>query len=178
MVVQVAKKIVGCSEVIGIAGSDDKCRWVESLGADKCLNYKSKTFKEDLIKATDGFVDVYYDNVGGEILDMMLGRLKKHGVSIACGSIASYNSGEPTVLKNYFQVITMRLSIRGFIVSDYIPKFPETIEIYIQALKDGKLKISNEQSEQVIDTKFEDVPKTWLKLFDGGNTGKLITKIV
>jgi NADPH-dependent curcumin reductase CurA len=58
------KQIVGCSEVIGIAGSDEKCRWVEGLGADKCLNYKSKTFEDDLIKATDGFVDVYFDNVG------------------------------------------------------------------------------------------------------------------
>lgn len=57
-------QIVGCSEVIGIAGSDEKCRWVESLGADKCLNYKSPTFEDDLIKATDGLVDVYFDNVG------------------------------------------------------------------------------------------------------------------
>lgn len=55
---------MGASEVIGIAGSDDKCRWVETLGADKCLNYKSPNFEQDLIKATDGFVDIYFDNVG------------------------------------------------------------------------------------------------------------------
>lgn len=55
---------MGASEVIGIAGTDEKCRWVESLGADKCLNYKSSTFEQDLIKATDGFVDIYFDNVG------------------------------------------------------------------------------------------------------------------
>ena len=59
-----AFQIVGCSEVIGIAGSDDKCRWVESLGADKCLNYKSKTFEEDLKEATNGSADIYFDNVG------------------------------------------------------------------------------------------------------------------
>lgn len=71
----------------------------------------------------------------------------------------------------------MRLSIRGFIVLDYAPKFPETIGIFIEALKEGKLQISD-ANEDVVPTKFEDVPKTWLKLFDGGNTGKLVTKLV
>jgi NADPH-dependent curcumin reductase CurA len=71
----------------------------------------------------------------------------------------------------------MRLSIRGFIVIDYLPHAQETIGIFIKALQEGKLKISND-SEQVVDTKFEDVPKTWLKLFEGGNTGKLITKLI
>ena len=71
----------------------------------------------------------------------------------------------------------MRLSIRGFIVIDYADKFPETIGIFIEALKAGKLKISDE-NEQVVPTKFEDVPKTWLNLFTGGNTGKLVTKLI
>jgi NADPH-dependent curcumin reductase CurA len=86
MVVQIAKHMVGCKEVIGIAGSDEKCKWVESLGADKCFNYKSKTFYEDLTKATDGFIDVYFDNVGGEQLDFMLTRMVKFGRVIACGA--------------------------------------------------------------------------------------------
>ncbi|EXJ93069.1 hypothetical protein A1O3_01625 [Capronia epimyces CBS 606.96] len=177
MVVQIAKNIVGCSQVIGIAGTDDKCRWVESLGADICLNYRSATFEEDLVKATDGFVDLYFDNVGGHILDLMLARLKRNGVSVACGSISAYNSQEPTVLKNYFQVITMRLSIRGFIVLDYLAKAKETLEIFVRAVQDGKLKISND-NEQVVATKFEDVPRTWLRLFEGANTGKLVTKLI
>ena len=71
----------------------------------------------------------------------------------------------------------MRLSIRGFVVIDFLSQAADTIKLFIQALKDGKLKISNEESEQVVDTKFEDVPKTWLKLFEGGNTGKLVSKI-
>ncbi|KAK4943501.1 quinone oxidoreductase [Elasticomyces elasticus] len=177
MVVQIAKNIVGCSEVIGIAGSDEKCRWVESLGADKCLNYKSPTFEDDLIKATEGFVHVYFDNVGGSILDLMLARMAKNGVVIACGSISGYNSGKPTLLKNYFQLISMRLSIRGFIASDYLSKAQEIGKLFVQALRDGKLKISDEM-EQVVATNFEDVPRTWLKLFEGANTGKLITRIV
>ncbi|KIX03791.1 uncharacterized protein Z518_07344 [Rhinocladiella mackenziei CBS 650.93] len=177
MAVQIAKNIVGCSEVIGIAGTDDKCRWVESLGADLCLNYRGPTFEQDLVKATDGFVDIYFDNVGGHILDLMLARLKRNGVSIACGSISGYNSQEPTVLKNYFQIITMRLSVRGFIVTDFMSTFNETIALFIRSLKEGKLKISDE-NEQVVPTKFEDVPKTWLRLFEGSNTGKLVTKLI
>lgn len=75
MVVQIAKKIIGAKRVIGIAGTDDKCRWVEKLGADVCLNYKSKSFAEDLKKETpgpEGFANVYFDNVGGEILDLVV----------------------------------------------------------------------------------------------------------
>jgi len=177
MVVQIAKKIVGCSEVIGIAGSDEKCRWVESLGADKCLNYKKPGFYEELKKATDGFVDQFFDNVGGEILDFMLARMKRNGVVVACGSISGYNSSEPTLLKNYFQIITFRLSVRGFVVVDYLHKAKETVDLFLKALEEGKLTISS-QNEQVVPTKFEDVPKTWLKLFEGGNTGKLVTKLV
>lgn len=71
----------------------------------------------------------------------------------------------------------MRLSIRGFIASDYLPKAREVTDLFLQGLRDGKLKISGE-NEQVVPTKFEDVPKTWLKLFEGGNTGKLISRLV
>lgn len=78
MAVQIAKHIVGCAKVIGIAGSDEKCRWVESIGADVCINYKKPDWREQLAKATDGFVDVYFDNVGGGQLDFMLTRLKRY----------------------------------------------------------------------------------------------------
>jgi NADPH-dependent curcumin reductase CurA len=179
---------------------------VESLGADKCLNYKSPSFEEQLIKATDGFVDIYFDNVGGHILDLMLARVKQHGVIVACGMISGYNDMTGTTLKSksntsthhnhvqtwlvwqdaymltcadYFQVISMRLQIRGFIVIDAgIPDgINKIVMTLLDALKDGKLKI-DDKSEQVIDTKFEDIPKTWLKLFEGGNQGKLVTKLV
>lgn len=71
----------------------------------------------------------------------------------------------------------MRLSIRGFIILDYAPHFGEVIALFIKSLQEGKLKISDE-NEQVVSTPFANIPKTWLKLFDGGNTGKLVTKIV
>lgn len=176
MAVQVAKHIIGCKHVVGIAGSDEKCRWVESLGADICLNYKSPNFEKELVKATEGYVQVYFDNVGGKILDLMLTRMAMHGRVAACGSISSYNSTEATMLENYKDIITMRLQIRGFIVLDYINRFKEVVGIFQKAVKEGKLKL--EGGEQVVDTPFESIPETWMKLFEGGNTGKLVTKVL
>jgi len=181
MVVQIAKKIVGCKKVIGMAGTESKCRWVEDLGADVCVNYKSKSFEDDLKKALKGGggADVYFDNVGGGILDLMLGNMRRYGRIAACGAISSYNHEEPTVLKNYFNVITQRIEIKGFIILDLFAKgkMLEARKTLVDAYKDGKLKIGDE-NETVVDTKFESIPKTWLKLFEGGNTGKLVTKLV
>jgi NADPH-dependent curcumin reductase CurA len=178
MVVQIAKKLIGCKRVIGIAGSDEKCRWVESLGADICLNYKKSSFKEDLVKETEGFIDVYFDNVGGEILDLMFTRMAKGGRIAACGEISNYNksASKREGLKNWFEVISMRIQIRGFIVTDYLSKRGEVLDIFRKAIEDGKLDIGVE-SEQVIPAKFEDIPKVWMKLFEGSNTGKLITAV-
>ncbi|PSN74808.1 NAD(P)-binding protein [Corynespora cassiicola Philippines] len=177
MVVQIAKHIVGCKKVIGIAGGEKKCKWVESIGADVCVDYKSPNFAEELKKATEGYADVYFDNVGGEILDHMLARVKKFGRVVACGAVAAYNDKSKAV-KNWFQIITNRLEVRGFIVLDAIEsgKVVPIMGALTKGIKEGKIKIG-EDSETVVPTKFEDVPKTWTLLFSGGNTGKLITQI-
>ena len=179
MVVQIAKNLLGCGKVVGIAGNDDKCKWVESLGADVCLNYKKPSFKEDLIKATDGYVEVYFDNVGGEMLDLVLTRMKKHGRVAACGAITDYNKSEKSGLKNWFEIISNRIEIKGFIIMDFLAqgKGPEVVKELVTAVKEGKIKVG-EENETVIDTKFEDIPKTWMLLFEGMNTGKLVTKLV
>ncbi|KAL4921470.1 hypothetical protein BDW62DRAFT_219568 [Aspergillus aurantiobrunneus] len=177
MVVQIAKKILGCKRVIGIAGTDDKCRWVEKLGADVCVNYKKDSFEKDLAKETEGFVDVYFDNVGGDILDLLLTRMKRHGRIALCGAISNYNSPNPTGPKNFFEVISMRLHIHGFIVLDYMHKFSDVVAELSQAWKEGKI-IIDDSLQTVVEAKFEDVPKVWMKLFEGGNTGKLCTKLV
>ena len=131
MAVQIAKHIIGCKKVIGMAGSDDKCKWVEGLGADLCLNCESKghivhsradndatdkkdSFQDDLKKALpspDGFANVYFDNVGGEILDFMLTRMAREGRIACCGAISAYNTSKDNMsgLKNWFEMITMRL---------------------------------------------------------------------
>ena len=179
MVVQIAKHMLGCKRVIGLAGESGKCNWVESLGADLCLNYKDADFKEQLIRATDGFVEVYFDNVGGGILDLMLTRMKRFGRVLACGAIAQYNSSERDGLKNWSEIVTNRIEVRGFIVLDYVSqgKAPEAIGALVQAFKEGKIRLGDE-NETVVDTVFEDVPRTWMGLFEGRNTGKLITKLV
>lgn len=186
--VQIAKRLLGCRRVVGVAGGPAKCAWVvDRLGADACVDYKAPGWRERL--AAEGAAagpaapapTVYFDNVGGEILDFMLTKLARHGRVAACGAISGYNAkgGEdegPGPKRHWFNVITMRLRIEGFIVLDYAEKFPETRETLRRAVEEGKLDISD--SEQVVETEFDDIPKTWLKLFEGGNTGKLITKMV
>lgn len=176
-VVQIAKKLLGCKRVVGIAGSDDKCRWVESLGADVCVNYKSASFKDDLKKATEGFVDVYFDNVGGDILDFMLTRMKRNGRIAACGAVSNYNLSDKSGIKNWMEIITMRIEIRGFIVLDAGVKLGEIGKKLVEAYKEGKLVVTDQGLTEV-PTKFEDIPKTWMMLFEGGNTGKLATKVI
>ncbi|PWY68477.1 NAD(P)-binding protein [Aspergillus heteromorphus CBS 117.55] len=180
MVVQIAKKVLGAGRVIGIAGTEDKCRWVEKLGADVCLNYKKEGFQDELWKETEGFVDVYFvaDNVGGEILDLMLLRVKRYGRIAACGTIANYNKDDdPVALKNFYQVIINRINVLGFIIFDYNDHIKEAREELIQAYKDGKL-IVDDATETVVEATFEEIPHVWMKLFDGSNTGKLTTKLV
>lgn len=177
MVVQIAKKILGCRRVIGIAGGEAKCKWVEGLGADVCVDYKAEGFRKRLKEVTEGWANVYYDNVGGEILDFMLTRMAKYGRIIACGAVAEYNNSKErtTGLKNWFEVISMRLQIRGFIVLDYLHKAPEAMEVFKKAIAEGNLKI--EGGEQIVKAGFEQVPEVWMKLFEGGNTGKLVTEL-
>jgi len=180
MAVQIAKKLIGCKKVIGIAGSEEKCKWVRSLGADVCLNYKSSSFADDLAKSTpgpDGFASVYFDNVGGEILDLMFTRMAKYGRIAACGAISNYNASpeRTTGLKNWFEVISMRLEVRGFIVIDYISQMPQARELFRKALEDGKLKV--DEGEHIVKASFEEIPNTWMLLFSGSNTGKLITAL-
>lgn len=177
MVVQVAKKLVGCRRVVGIAGSEDKCAWVRGLGVDACVNYKAPTFVEDLRAATEGEVDVYFDNVGGAVLDAVLARMKKGGTVAVCGAISTYNSTEPMGLRNWFEVISMRLNLKGLILLDYMDEIPAAIGKLVQAVQEGKI-VLGEESETVVETGIEGVPETWTKLFDGFNRGKLITKLV
>ncbi|KAL8826972.1 MAG: hypothetical protein Q9170_007199 [Blastenia crenularia] len=176
MVVQIAKNMLGCKKVVGIAGGADKCRWVESIGADTCLDYKAPDFKEKLIEATDGYVEVYFDNVGGEILDLMLTRMKRHGRIAACGAVAEYNKSDGHGIKNWFEVISNRIEIKGFIVFDFLPKIKEATGELVKATKEGKIKVDS-SNETVVETGFEGIPETWMKLFEGGNRGKLVTKV-
>ncbi|KAK6458031.1 quinone oxidoreductase [Scheffersomyces xylosifermentans] len=184
MVVQIAKHVLGASKVIGISGSDEKCKWVESIGADISVNYNNPQWKEELSKdiGTD-YVDIYFDNVGGEILSFMLTKVKRFGHVVACGAIAGYNDKENFKVSNWGEIISNSLTVQGFIVGNYMAKIPQAMEVLGQAIVTGKIKvqegfhvedISGEEGEE----KFKKVPEIWKQLFSTTKpNGKLITKI-
>ncbi|OCH95354.1 NAD(P)-binding protein [Obba rivulosa] len=160
------------ARVIGIAGSDEKCRWLEAeLGVDKALNYKSPTYVADYKKHV-GYFDVFFDNVGGPGLDFALTRMKPHARIVLCGAISDYNAAKPHGLQGYMNLISQRGKIEGFIVFDYEKRYPEAIRELASWLKDGSLKRRFHVVEGL-----ENAPSALPMLFAGGNTGKLVVKV-
>ncbi|KAJ7773256.1 hypothetical protein B0H16DRAFT_1511664 [Mycena metata] len=157
--------------VYAIAGSQEKCEWlVKELGVDKAFNYKSPTFRKDFKEA--GYIDAYFDNVGGDILDMVLTRLNKGARIALCGAISQYNATKPKGLQNYLTLISQRAKIQGFIILDYTTEFPAAIEEMGRAIADGSLK-----GKFHIVHGLEQAPVALPMLFTGGNTGKLVVKV-
>ncbi|KAF9468096.1 alcohol dehydrogenase [Collybia nuda] len=160
------------AKVYAIAGSQDKCEWLEKeVGVDGAFNYKSPTFREDFKKI--GYLDVFFDNVGGDILDMALMRLNQNARIILCGAISQYNAAKPAGLQNYLTLISQRAKIEGFIVLDYIPQFPAAIQELAKGLVDGSIK----RKFHIVEGGIEQAPVALPMLFSGGNTGKLVVKI-
>ncbi|OBA17969.1 NAD(P)-binding protein [Metschnikowia bicuspidata var. bicuspidata NRRL YB-4993] len=183
MVVQLAKHFFKASKVVGIAGSDEKCKWVESLGADLCVNYRDADYK----KKIDDFIgdehfDVYFDNVGGDMLDYALKRTKRYGRIIACGAISGYNDVSKMDVSAWVEIISNRLTVQGFIVFDFFSEFPQAVEDIVAVIKSGKVTV--EEGVHIEDvSKFENplekVPEVWFKLFSEDKPrGKLLTKLV
>ncbi|KAH8670908.1 hypothetical protein BX600DRAFT_378792 [Xylariales sp. PMI_506] len=174
--IQIAAKLLGAKRVVGIAGSDAKCAWVrDELGAHACVNYKSPTFAADLAAATPDGVDVYFDNVGGAVLDEMLTHMNKDGTIAVCGAVSGYNSERPMELRNWFEVVSSRLTFKGFIMLDYLDKVPAILAELIGAAADGRLKLQS--GETIVDARIEEQPEIWMRLFSGANQGKLVTKL-
>ncbi|OAL38156.1 hypothetical protein AYO20_02608 [Fonsecaea nubica] len=160
--------------VLGIAGSDDKCRWLtEELGFDGALNYKDKDFAKKFRAATKNLIDVYFDNVGGEILDMALARAKEHARFVMCGGISQYNSSKPQGPKNYLMIISMRIRMEGFIVFDYAKEFPRALKDLAQWLAEGKIK----RKETIVKGGLDQAENALRDLYQGLNTGKLLVEV-
>ncbi|KAI0734319.1 alcohol dehydrogenase [Fomitopsis betulina] len=159
------------AKVYAIAGSQAKCEWLEKeLGVDKALNYKSQTFLDDYKKHV-GYFDVFFDNVGGDILDFSLTRMKKNARVVLCGAISEYN-GKPKGLTGYLNLISQRAKIEGFIVFDHVDRFPAALKYLGEGLQDGSLKRKFHVVEGL-----ENAPSALNLLFTGGNTGKLVVKV-
>ncbi|KAG5417641.1 hypothetical protein I9W82_005277 [Candida metapsilosis] len=187
VVVQIAKHVLGADKVIGISGSDEKCKWVESLGADLCVNYKNENYQKQISEFLgDGLVDYYFDNVGGSILDFALTKMNKFGHVISCGSISTYNSrGESTSagVKGWGEITVNSLTVKGFIVTDFLAKFGEGAQVLGKAVQEGKIKTEGAYHVDALtgdspEKKLQQIPKIWNQLFIGEKpNGKLITKV-
>ncbi|TXT10606.1 hypothetical protein VHUM_02111 [Vanrija humicola] len=175
VVVQLAKNVKGAKKVIGIAGGPDKVAYLKSIGADAAVDYKAADWKEQLaaIVGEDG-VDRFFDNVGGEIFDHLLTVLNRAGRVAVCGQITSYN-GQYVPFPHFTEVISKALTIQGFTLMDYIPRWGEVAQELRKLIDDDKIKAAD--AETVVPTKVEDIPTTWLRLFEGKNRGKLVTQL-
>ncbi|MDM0010840.1 NADP-dependent oxidoreductase [Variovorax sp. J22P168] len=168
-------KIKGC-RVVGIAGGAAKCDWVvKELGFDACIDYKAgpSAVREGLKAHFPKGVDIYFDNVGGEILDTVLAKLARGARIIICGAISQYNNTTPVQgPKNYLSLLVNRARMQGIVVFDYADRYPVAIAEMSAYLKDGRMK-SREDVVDGIDT----FPEALTRLFTGENFGKLVLKI-
>ena len=166
-------RMQGC-RVVGMAGTDDKCAWLtDELGFDVAINYRScEDYSAAIAAACPDGVDVYFDNVGGDILDAALANMNKHGRVAVCGWISTYNSAELPPLKNLWQLVAESVTMQGFVVLDYLERFPEGIAQLAQWVMTGQLQFR----EEIVDGLDEVLP-TFLRLFDGSNQGKLVIRI-
>jgi len=166
-------KIKGC-RAVGIAGGQAKCDWVvNELGFDACIDYKAGSVRDGLKAHCPDGVDVYFDNVGGEILDHVLARINRKARIIICGAISQYNNTAPVQgPKNYLSLLVNRARMEGIVVFDYADRYHLAVAEMAGYLKDGRMK-SKEDIVRGLDT----FPETLLKLFNGENFGKLVLQV-
>ena len=163
-------KIKGC-RVIGIAGGPQKCRWLtEELGFDAAIDYRAGNVRKALRGHVPDGVDVYFDNVGGEILDDVLTCLARGARIVICGAISQYNETQIRGPANYIMLLVARASMTGMLVFDYADRYPEAMAEMAGWYKAGRLVAR----EQVVHGGVDAFPATLLMLFDGVNTGKLV----
>ncbi len=167
-------KIKGC-RVVGIAGGAAKCDWVvRELGFDACIDYKSGDVRAGLKEHCPKGVDIYFDNVGGEILDQVLARIVRGARIIVCGAISQYNNTTPVQgPKNYLSLLVNRARMEGMVVFDYADRFPVAVKELAGYLKDGRMK----SREDVVTGGVDAFPSALAKLFTGENFGKLVLQV-
>jgi len=172
-VVGQSAKIKGC-RVIGIAGGADKCRYItEELGFDGAIDYKSESLHPAVHRLCPRGIDVYFDNVGGETLDVALAQLRLNARVVVCGAISQYNHTAPVKgPENYLSLLINRASMQGFIVFDFAADYAQAALEMSQWMAEGRL-----QAREHVVEGLETFPETLLMRFDGRNQGKLIIKV-
>jgi NADPH-dependent curcumin reductase CurA len=166
-------KIKGC-RAVGLAGSDEKCAWIkDELGFDAAINYRTENVPAALGAACPNGIDVYFDNVGGTILDACLKLMNLNGRIPTCGLISQYNAVEPVPGPSHYPLILMRrLRVQGFIVLDFAHRYPEAIAALTRWTAEGRIKVRTE----IIDG-LENALQAVKRLYTGANTGKLMIRV-
>jgi NADPH-dependent curcumin reductase CurA len=166
-------KAIGC-KVVGIAGGDTKCKKVvEELGFDGCIDYKNANLVRDLKTHCPEGIDLYFDNVGGTVLEAVLIRMKNRGRVVCCGAVSQYESSAPIGPRNIPGfVITKRLRLEGFIVMDFKEKHMEAITHMTKLLNEGKITIVEDITEGL-----QNAPKALVNLLNGKNFGKSMVRV-
>ncbi len=163
------------ARAVGIAGGADKCAWlVDELRFDAAIDYKAQDVNAALRDAAPDGIDVYFDNVGGEILDAALARLARGARVVICGAISQYNAqGGGVGPANYMSLLVNRARMEGFLVLDFADRFGPAAAEMAGWLREGRLR----SREDVVRGTVDDFPETLLRLFRGENTGKLVLQI-
>ncbi len=166
-------KIKDC-RAIGVAGGPEKCHWLtEELGFDAAIDYKSESLKARLKELCPDGIDIFFDNVGGDILDAALARLALRGRVVLCGGIANYNACEPPPgPKNYLNLVSRRGRMEGFLVSDYAKRYAEAVAALADWVKEGKIKHRVDVQHGL-----ENAPAALRRLFEGRNEGKQLLRV-
>ena len=165
-------KAQGC-RVVGIAGGKAKNDYVvNELGFDACIDYKAGHLVEDLAAATSDGIDIYFDNVGGEILDAVLTRLNAFARIPLCGYISQYNSTEPYALRHFSSLLTNRAKLQGFIVNEHFNLWPQAQKELGQLFAEGKLKYRETIAEGL-----DSAPQAFIGMLKGENFGKQLVKL-
>jgi len=162
-------------KVFGSAGTDEKVKFLKDIGFDGAFNYNTTDLNKELAIAAPEGIDIYFDNVGGNTLEITLNHMKKFGRVIMCGSISNYNKGgweEMYGIRTLFNATTKSLRIQGFIVSDWASEFKEATPQLVRWVLEGKLKVQETVLEGL-----DSVPKAFVGLFTGANLGKMVIKI-
>lgn len=165
-------KLAGC-RTVGIAGGPQKCRYVvETLGFDACVDYQAGRLEEDLTAATPAGVDGCFENVGGAPLDATLSRMNPFGRIALCGMIAGYD-GQPVPLKEPARILTMRLTVQGFIVTEHKDAWPQALAELAPLVAGGSLRYRESVVEGI-----EQAPQALIALLKGQNFGKQLVKLI
>jgi NADPH-dependent curcumin reductase CurA len=162
------------ARVIGIAGGPDKCAWLtDELGFDAAIDYRSENVRGRLKELCPQGIDVFWDNVGGEILEAALARLALHARIVFCGAISGYNDqAPPPGPRNYVQILVRRARVEGFLVFDYVNEIPEAMAELVPLVQSGQLRYRDDVREGL-----DSAPCALVDLFTGANTGKLMVHI-